>query len=251
MQAEPANFALEFDDLALTGRSQAHVRELPEPRCLLHPQAAVALLAMRSAAAAADLDLMPVSGFRDFARQLAIWNAKFRGERPLLDRHGQPVERAGLNEVAIVGHILCWSALPGASRHHWGTEIDVVDGRQLQAQQRPDLLPADYQAGGRFAPLNAWLDTHAHRFGFYRPYDRDRGGVQPEPWHLSFAPIAQLALARLTLSVLSAALSGAALEGRATVLARLPQIYEQYVVAVATPPPQALAAQSRSQAFLK
>jgi len=251
MQAEPANVALELDDLALTGRTLAHVRELAEPRCVLHPQAAAALLAMRSAAAAAGLDLLPVSGFRDFARQLAIWNAKFRGERPLLDRHGQPIERAGLDEAAIVGHILCWSALPGASRHHWGTEIDVMDGRQLQGRQRPELLPADYQPGGPFAALNAWLDTHANEFGFYRPYDLDRGGVQPEPWHLSFAPIAQRALKRLTLPVLSAALAGAALEGRATVLAWLPRIYEQYVLAVASPPPQALQAQSRSQAFLK
>jgi LAS superfamily LD-carboxypeptidase LdcB len=251
MQAEPANIASEMDDLALTGRTRAHVRELPEPRCVLHPQAAAALLAMRSAAAEADLDLMPVSGFRDFARQLAIWNAKFRGERPLLDRHGQLIERAGLDEAGIVGHILLWSALPGASRHHWGTEIDVIDGRQLKAQQRTELLSADYQAGGPYAPLNAWLDAHAPRFGFYRPYDLDRGGVQPEPWHLSFAPIAQRALERLTLPVLSAALAGAALEGRATVLAQLPQIYHRYVLAVASPPPQALAAQSRSQAFLK
>jgi LAS superfamily LD-carboxypeptidase LdcB len=242
MQAEPANIASELDDLALTGRTQAHVRELPEPRCVLHPQAAAALLAMRSAAAEADLDLLPVSGFRDFTRQLAIWNAKFRGERPLLDQSGQLVERAGLDEVAIVGHILRWSALPGASRHHWGTEIDVMDGRQLRGEQRPELLPVDYQAGGPHARLNAWLDAHAPRFGFYRPYDLDRGGVQPEPWHLSFAPIAQRALKRLTLPVLSAALAGAALEGRATVLAQLPRIYEQYVLAVASPPAQALKA---------
>ena len=26
--------------------------------------------------------------------------------------------------------------------------------------------------------------------GFYRPYGRDRGGVAPERWHLSFAPAA-------------------------------------------------------------
>lgn len=24
--------------------------------------------------------------------------------------------------------------------------------------------------------------------GFVRPYDQDRGGVAPEPWHLSFEP---------------------------------------------------------------
>ncbi len=36
-------------------------------------------------------------------------------------------------------------------------------------------------------------------FGFYRPYAVDRGGVHPEPWHLSYAPLAQQALAAFSL----------------------------------------------------
>ena len=27
-------------------------------------------------------------------------------------------------------------------------------------------------------------------YGFFRPYARDRGGVAPERWHLSYAPLA-------------------------------------------------------------
>ena len=36
-----------------------------------------------------------------------------------------------------------------------------------------------------------------HAFGFFRPYTTDRGGVAPEPWHLSYAPVAARAQARV------------------------------------------------------
>ena len=87
------------------------------------------------------------------------------------------------------GAILLWSALPGASRHHWGTEIDVIDRAALRPGQHAQLIPAEYCAEGVFGGLDRWLTEHAGAFGFFRPYDRDRGGVQPEPWHLSFAPV--------------------------------------------------------------
>jgi hypothetical protein len=96
-----------------------------------------------------------------------------------------------------------------------------------------------------FAPLDEWLAANAADFGFFRPYDRDRGGVQPEPWHLSFAPLAGPALKELTLDVLAGALVDAELAGRATVFTRLPEFHERYVMAVASPSARALAAGSR------
>ncbi|HEY5020520.1 MAG TPA: D-alanyl-D-alanine carboxypeptidase family protein, partial [Steroidobacteraceae bacterium] len=63
-----------LDPEQLTGRTRKHVRELKEPPCTLHPEAARAFLALRSAAALDGLDLTPASSFRDFDRQLAIWN---------------------------------------------------------------------------------------------------------------------------------------------------------------------------------
>jgi hypothetical protein len=97
------------------------------------------------------------------------------------------------------------------------------------------LVPAEFASDGPFARLDAWLAANMATFGFFRPYTTDRGGVQPEPWHLSFAPIAQPALAALTLPVLTAALEASALRGRAAVLARLPEIYAQYVTAIDPP----------------
>jgi LAS superfamily LD-carboxypeptidase LdcB len=202
----------------------------------LHPQAADALLRLRACAATHAIDLVAVSGFRDFERQLAIWNGKFRGERALFDRHGAPLEVRGMDEEAIVRAILQWSALPGASRHHWGSEVDVYDRAALPAGGRPQLTPAEYVREGVFARLCGFLATEAAQYGFYLPYDSDRGGVQPEPWHLSFAPLATAALPALTLGVLRAALLDAPLCGAAVVQRLLPEIHERYVCRVAPAP---------------
>ena len=64
----------------------------------------------------------------------------------------------------------------------------------------PQLEVAEYRRGGPFAALSAWLGAHMRRFGFYRPYTRRGRGVQPEPWHLSYAPVARPALSRMTLA---------------------------------------------------
>jgi LAS superfamily LD-carboxypeptidase LdcB len=231
-----------LDPQQLTGRTQAHVRELPGLHCTLQPDAAGAFLALRAAAALDGLQLQAASSFRDFGRQLAIWNAKFLGRRELLDRDGSVLDRALMTESELVRAILYWSALPGASRHHWGTEVDVFDASALASGQQAQLLPAEYAAGGVFARLDGWLSQYAEDFGFFRPYDRDRGGVQPEPWHWSYAPISGAALAALTLEVLGEALTGVDLAGAAVVWPQLGDIHARYVCAVAAPSARALAA---------
>jgi LAS superfamily LD-carboxypeptidase LdcB len=122
-----------FDALQLTGRARTHVVELDEPRCVLHRAAVAPFRRMRAAAAKAGIDLVPASSFRDFDRQLAIWNAKWRGERPLLDAQGRPLEAARLTPARRVDAILIWSAAPGCSRHHWGTDFDVYDRAAVPA----------------------------------------------------------------------------------------------------------------------
>lgn len=221
--------------LELTGRAATHVRELPEPKCMLRPDAAGALLSMREAARAAGIELEVASGFRDFARQVAIWTAKYRGERRLLDRAGLEVAHASLDEATLIDVILLWSALPGASRHHWGSEIDVIDRAALPPGTRAQLVPQEFASDGCFARLESWLTDNMGRFGFFRPYTTDRGGVQPEPWHLSYAPVSVPALEALTVDILAEAIAGTDMPGRARVLARLPEIYERYVRTVDTP----------------
>jgi LAS superfamily LD-carboxypeptidase LdcB len=229
-----------FNALELTGRSATHVVDVPELGCRLHPGAADALRAMRRAAAEVGIDLFPISGFRDFDRQAAIWNAKFRGERPVLDRVGGAVDPLGLEPDARIDALLCWSALPGASRHHWGTDVDAVDRAAMPEDYRVQLVPGEYAPGGVFARLAGWLDGNAHRFGFFRPYATDRGGVQPEAWHLSYAPLAGRALEQLTPQVLAEAIAGADIEGRDAILARLPALHARFVAAIDPVPPAAL-----------
>ena len=242
--ANPAS----LNDLELTGRARTHVQDCAAPRCTLHPEALSALQAMSAAALGAGIELLPVSSFRDFGQQLKIWNGKFSGQRPLLDRHSSALETSRLSEAERVAAILVWSALPGASRHHWGSDCDLIDRAALSPQSAIELLSTDFAPGGRYAALDDWLGMHAADFGFFRPYDLDRGGVQPEPWHLSFAPLAHGALASMRPELLRAALAEAPLAGRESVIARLPELFERYVAAVAAAPQAARYAAALSRA---
>jgi LAS superfamily LD-carboxypeptidase LdcB len=221
-----------MNEFELTGRARTHVVEIDEPRCFLHRDAVQPFLEMRAAAADAGIDLVPVSSFRDFEAQLKIWNEKYRGERQLYDREGRPLEHSALNEPQLIEALLWWSAVPGASRHHWGTEIDVIDRLALPAGQGAKLLPAEFGPAGPFSRLNRWLDENMQVFGFFRPYRFFRGGVSPEPWHLSYGPVAQVALERLTVSVLRRALEERDVEGKAVVLSQLVEIHRRYVASV-------------------
>lgn len=224
-----------LNSLELTGRSDAHVRALPELGCTLEARTATATHALVAAARRAGIELTIVSSFRDFDRQVGIWNDKFRGERPLLSRDGSLMDARTLDDDGKIDAILLWSALPGASRHHWGTDIDVIDRAAVPAGYRPQLTQAEFAPSGPFARLNQWLGENLARFGFFRPYSLYRGGVQPEPWHLSYAPVASQALATLTGEALAEAISGSSMLGRERVLARLPDLYERYVRAIDPP----------------
>ena len=222
--------------LELTGRSRSHIVELESPRCALHFEVVTSFLAMRDAAARDGLDLQAVSSFRDYDRQLALWNRKWRGERPLHARDGRPLDHATLSETQLVDAILAWSAIPGGSRHHWGTDVDVIDAAAMPPGYQVQLLPNEYAAtDGVFARLTRWLDEHMGRFGFFRPYATDRGGAGIEPWHLSYAPVAAEAIEGLSLSVIRAAIVQGEMLGKTAVLDRLPEIYTRFILGVDPP----------------
>ncbi len=221
--------------LELTGRARTHVRESAELGCAAHEAALAPLLALRAASRADGIELAVVSGYRDLGRQVAIWNGKFRGERPLLDRSGRALERTQLADRAVVDAILTWSALPGASRHHWGTDFDLIDRARLRPGARIELATGQFAAGGAFASLSAWLGLNAPRFGFFRPYATDHGGISPEPWHVSYAPVAVPALTQLSLEVLAEAVAGSSMDAREQVLMRLAELYRRYVTPIDSP----------------
>lgn len=217
----------------LLGQDEGHLRVLGAGPHRLTPAAADAFHAMQLAAAAAGHNLQPASSWRSFARQLAIWNGKWRGERPLQDGDGQPLDALQLGEVDRLHAILRWSALPGTSRHHWGTDLDIYDPDRLPDGTRLALEPWEYAAGGWFAELAGWLDAHMGDFGFFLPYDRHGGQtlgreVAFEPWHLSFAPEAQQQ--RLDARALALCLQQADIEGKQTILTHLDEILARYVL---------------------
>jgi LAS superfamily LD-carboxypeptidase LdcB len=223
------------NDGELTGQSRTHIADVSDPDCALHNHVVTPFLNLRRAALADGFDLVPQSSFRDFSRQLTIWNQKFSGARPMVDAAGLPLDTNKLDAAERVEAILLWSALPGASRHHWGTDVDLIDRHAVARGFRVQLTPQEFEPGGPFAALAEWLADNAARFGFFRPFRGVLSGVQPEPWHFSFAPIAEDARRRLTPGVLHRAIAAAALLGKDAVLARLDELHARYVAAIDWP----------------
>jgi LAS superfamily LD-carboxypeptidase LdcB len=219
----------------LTGRARSHIGDMADPPGALHEHVIAPFRSLRRAAAADGFDVIPASGFRDFARQLAIWNGKFNGTMALCDAFGRPIEAATLAPRERIEAILLWSALPGASRHHWGTDLDLIDRRAVPQGYRVRLTADEFAPHGPFAPLAAWLESNAARFGFFRPFRGVLSGVQAEPWHFSFAPLAEPARRRLSAGLLREALEAADLAGATHVLPRIEELHARYVAGIDWP----------------
>jgi len=184
----------------ITGQSDAHLVAIQNH--YLHANIVNDFIALQSAAASAGFDLCIASSFRDFNRQSAIWNAKFSNKRVVLNKAQQAVELNSLSDIEKCTAIMLYSALPGASRHHLGTDLDIFDKSAVSDDYELQLTPDEYQHGGPFAELSQWLDTHLAEFGFYRPYQHDLGGVAPELWHISHIAQSEQLMSHLSLEVL-------------------------------------------------
>lgn len=215
----------------LLGLDDSHLILLGRGPHRLTVATAAAFNDMQVAAAYEGHNLQPASSWRGFDRQLAIWNGKWRGERPLLDARGEPLDTLQLTETERLHAILRWSALPGTSRHHWGTDLDIYDPDCLPATTKLALEPWEYEEGGWFGELSAWLGDHMNDFGFFLPYAQLSGagcGVAYEPWHLSFR--LESDDQRLDADALALCLQQADIEGKETILAQLDEILARYVI---------------------
>lgn len=116
------------------------------------------------------IKLKILSATRNFDYQKEIWerkwnapeNAKFKGAERCL-------------------HIMRFSSMPGTSRHHWGTDIDL------------NSLENGYFASGPGKKTYDWLREFAPGYGFSQTYtDKAQGrtGYEEEKWHWSYRPIA-------------------------------------------------------------
>jgi LAS superfamily LD-carboxypeptidase LdcB len=213
----------------VVGKSNEHIVMLNE-KVGIHRQMLTAWQLFKAAATKQGFDLTIASGFRNYDRQLLIWNNKFSGKSAIKDQYSKVITYNN-NEQALdkIHAILMYSALPGASRHHWGTDIDIYALNLLPKNSQLQLEPWEYQSNGYFYHLALWLKQNAQRFGFYFPYDEYRGGVAAEPWHLSYFPIAQQFQQQLSLSLIEQSIEQSSIEGKALLLANLTEIFQRYI----------------------
>lgn len=231
-----------MDMAPLTGETERHLCSPQEARnlgVLVHADVVGPFLNLKRQATLAGFDVHILSGFRSFEKQLSIWNRKARGELPVLDSQAVPMDIRQLSERELAFAILRWSALPGASRHHWGTDLDVFDAAARPEGYEIELVPEEVDPGGMFGPLHDWLDARiasGTAFGFFRPYDEDREGVAPERWHLSCHPVAQKMERDVSPGILRGTLQRAEMELKDVVLDHLDEIVQRFVLNIGRPP---------------
>ena len=149
---------------------------------LLEKETYSAFIKMKDAAEKDGIIIKLVSGFRDFYRQQMIWNNKYK----------KFTNEFSLDGPTAIKEIIRFSTIPGTSRHHWGTEIDIID--KNFENEKDLLISKKYEEGGIFNSLKKWMDKNSKRFGFYIVYDDDsnRPGFEYEPWHYTYKPVSDL-----------------------------------------------------------
>ncbi len=144
----------------------------------LQKKAHEAFLKMKAEALKSGFKIKVVSSYRNYAHQNRIWERKYK-----------KFTQEGLSPINAIQKIVEYSTIPGTSRHHWGTDLDIVDGNPPQPKGL--LLAKNFDSEGPFCKFKEWMDKHANSFGFYLVYTNkaDRKGFKYEPWHYSYAPI--------------------------------------------------------------
>ncbi|WP_224372150.1 eCIS core domain-containing protein [Hyalangium versicolor] len=118
------------------------------------------------------------------AHRLAWGAAALPGTTP----PAMPARARSLTADERQREILEASSAPGISRHHWGTDVDLLS-----------VEPGHWAAGtGRFAGAYSWLRANASTYGFiqsFTPLSAVGGlGYMAEQWHWSYYPVAQALL---------------------------------------------------------
>ena len=136
---------------------------------LLRKEAYEAFKKMYAAAAKAGIKLTIISATRNFDYQKGIWEKKWED---LSKKITNPAERAR--------NILQYSAMPGSSRHHWGTDIDF------------DNLSNAFFEKGKGKRIYDWMKKNASKYGFCQPYTSGRPtGYNEEKWHWTYMPLSK------------------------------------------------------------
>ncbi len=121
--------------------------------------------------------LILVSGYRSFSHQRHIWNHfdSLYKKTDNLDEKGRA--RAVMSLVSV----------PGLSRHHWGTELDISE-----ASLRGQLVNVHPDTPSKVVQFYDWMEQNAPLFGFCKTYVGKHGAVRDEPWHWSYLPFSRV-----------------------------------------------------------
>jgi LAS superfamily LD-carboxypeptidase LdcB len=125
--------------------------------------------------------LFIISATRNFESQKKIWENKWNGKTKVEGKDLTTV--SDLKERARI--ILMYSSMPGTSRHHWGTDMDL------------NSLDNNYFLSGDGLKIYQWLSAHASTYGFCQPYTSKadgRTGYEEEKWHWSYLPLSKIFL---------------------------------------------------------
>ena len=136
---------------------------------------------MSAAAKKDSVNLFIISATRNFEAQKKIWDNKWNGKVKVEGKDLTTI--TDLKERARL--ILLYSSMPGTSRHHWGTDMDL------------NSLDNGYFSSAEGLKIYQWLSVHAAEFGFCQPYTskaEGRTGYEEEKWHWSYLPLSKLFL---------------------------------------------------------
>ena len=151
-----------------------------KPNIYLRKPAYEAFVRMARAARQEGVALRIISATRNFAAQKRIWEAKWKGRRKV---NGQVLNIMVPDPKQRALKILEYSSMPGTSRHHWGTDIDL------------NALTNRYFTKGKGKRVYDWLQAHAAEYGFCQVYtaisEERPGGYHEERWHWSYLPLAR------------------------------------------------------------
>ena len=142
----------------------------------IHKDTWAAYLAMYQQAQQEGISLKILSATRNFDAQKGIWERKFMERVTRMSRIPEASDR---KNFAL--DILKFSSMPGTSRHHWGSDIDI------------NALNGAYFESGQGKAEYEWLTKNGPKYGFCQPYtDKKNGrtGYEEEKWHWSYLPLA-------------------------------------------------------------
>ena len=167
----------QFDPKLKSNFTEIDTTHADRPGLYLLSETYEAFKKMWSAAKSENVDLVIRSATRNFIAQKNIWERKWQGSTRLSDgTYASDIE--SLDERSL--KILLYSSMPGTSRHHWGTDIDMNSFNNA------------YFESGSGLKVYEWLTTHAKDYGFFQPYtskESGRTGYEEEKWHWSYSPI--------------------------------------------------------------